>query len=159
MLVCAALACSGGRGRRHLSGAAPPPARVIVSQDAGTDARPSGPRLSEAAARLLLTERFRAAGLRVRFDVPVVSEVVDAEGGAFELSVDGYDPQARIGFEYVAASEADTDLSAAERAALAQDSEHRILVIDEVAEAQRAAFLAEVDKFLAAVRPAAPAAE
>ena len=157
LLVCAALACSGAREHRHLPGATESAVREVAGEDAGIDARPSAARLSEAAARTLITERFRAAGLRIRYDVPVVQSGGDP---AFELTVDGYDPQARIGFEYVAASEVDTDLTAAERAALALDSEHRILVLDEVSEAERDALLAAVDRFLrflAEVRPGAPA--
>lgn len=80
--------------------------------------------LSEAAARALLAERFRAAGLRIRYDVPL------ARPGSFALTVDGYDPERHIGFEYVAVAERGTDLDDAERVALARDRDHGILVVD-----------------------------
>lgn len=80
--------------------------------------------LSEAAARAILARRFRAAGFRVRYDVPI------ARPGAFDVTVDGYDPARQVGFEYVDTAERDTDLHAAERAALERDPEHRILVVD-----------------------------
>jgi hypothetical protein len=107
----------------------------------GTHAAGDGARLSEAAARALLSERFRAAGFRVRYDVLVTRD------GAFALTVDGYDPAHRVGFEYVATAERDTDLDAAERAALAREREQRILIVDAAdsadLEAEAARFLDE----------------
>lgn len=99
-------------------------AQVSSPHAAGPATDGEGPALTEAAARALLAERFRAAGLRVRYDVPV------ARDGAFALTVDGYDPVRRVGFEYVADAEAGADLDAGERAALARDRELRILIID-----------------------------
>jgi hypothetical protein len=105
----------------------------------GANAASDGSRLSEAAARALLSERFRAAGFRVRYDVPV------ARDGAFALTVDGYDPAHRVGFEYVATAERDTDLDAAERAALARERQQRILIVDA---ADSAGLEAEAARFL-----------
>jgi hypothetical protein len=90
LIVC--VACGGGT-----PDVAPPP--PVAAIDAGVvDAAPAvdaGRTATEAEARLLLAERFRAAGFRVRQDVRV--------GGA---TLDGADPQRRVGFEYVAAAEA-----------------------------------------------------
>lgn len=44
--------------------------------------------------------------------------------------MDGYDPERHLGFEYVAVAERGTDLDDAERAALARDRDHGILVVD-----------------------------
>lgn len=123
--------------------AGPAHARDASALAPGADAPDDGTRLSEAAARALLSERFRAAGFRVRYDVPV------ARDGAFALTVDGYDPAHRVGFEYVATAERDTDLDAAERAALAREREQRILVIDA---ADAASLEAEAARFLGAAR-------
>lgn len=57
----------------------------------------AGPTLTEAQARALMAERFRAAGLRIRQDVPV--------GG---VTLDGADPQKKIGYEYVADGDVDS---------------------------------------------------
>jgi hypothetical protein len=129
--VVLCLACAGARDGRHVPVAVEHGARP----DGGTRAdRPragagpaldgDGPALTEAAARALLAERFRAAGFRVRYDVQVARE------GAFALTVDGYDPARRVGFEYVAEAEAGADLDPDERTALARDHEQRILIID-----------------------------
>lgn len=164
--LCLAWACAGGPERHHAPVAVEhelqpdggPPA--TGHHHAGRDpaAGGAGPALTEAAARALLAERFRAAGLRVRYDVQVV------RNGAFELTVDGYDPARRVGFEYVARDEAGADLDPAERSALARDREQRILIIDEVggtsgAEADQAAAIAALaDRFLQALEaPGTPA--
>ncbi len=138
-------ACAGGPDGRpapaaveHEPGHAP--AKALAP---GAHATSDGSRLSEAAARALLSERFRAAGFRVRYDVPV------ARDGAFALTVDGYDPAHRVGFEYVATAERDTDLDAAERAALAREREQRILIVDA---ADSAGLEAEATRFLDAAR-------
>lgn len=96
--------------------------------------------LSEAAARAILARRFRAAGFRVRYDVPI------ARPGAFDVTVDGYDPVRQVGFEYVDTAERDTDLHAAERAALERDPAHRILVVDAT---DAAGLEARITRFLA----------
>ena len=130
----------------------------------GSSAIP-GPPVTEAVARALLARRFRDAGWRIRSDVRVTSsgnsgDAPDsvapdsdaaADPSAFELTVDGYDPEARIGFEYIDPSEAGADLSPTERTALASNSTHRILIVDP-ADSDRVLELA--DRFLA--RHAAP---
>jgi hypothetical protein len=133
------LACAGARDGRHVPVAAEhgaPPAGGTHAARPRAGAGPAvdrdGPALTEAAARALLAERFRAAGFRVRYDVPV------ARDGAFALTVDGYDPARRVGFEYVAEAEAGADLDPDERAALARDHEQRILIIDAAGTAETA---------------------
>lgn len=97
-----------------------------VRLGAPAEAAPGAQALSESAARALLADAFRAAGFRVRYDVPV------ARDGAFALTVDGYDPMRRVGFEYVAEEERGAELDAGERSLLARDPEQRVLVIDAV---------------------------
>lgn len=131
-LVALALApaCARGRDGRHAPAAAEhvAPDDRDDARDAGTLASRApageGSQLSEEAARALLAQRFRAAGFRVRYDVAI------ARAGAFALTVDGYDPVHRVGFEYVATAERDTDLNAAERTALAHERSERILIVD-----------------------------
>jgi hypothetical protein len=77
--------------------AAPAPERAIEAQAA--------PPLTEAEARAVLSQQFRARGLRIRQDVMVNG-----------VAIDGYDPDRQIGFEYVAAD--DLALPAAARAGL-----------------------------------------
>jgi hypothetical protein len=146
--LCLAWACAGGPDRHHA------PVAVEHGPDGGapaaghprTGAHPAGgsngSALTEATARALLAERFRAAGLRVRYDVQVVRD------GAFALTVDGYDPARRVGFEYVAEGEAGADLDPGERTALARDREQRILIIDAAgaAPASGAAAAGEADQ-------------
>ncbi len=90
-LLLALVGCGGGSGER-----APTPQPTLRADAApGRDAAPAppdaGPTLTEAQARAFIAERFRAAGLRIRQDVPV--------GG---VTLDGADPQEHIGYEYVA---------------------------------------------------------
>lgn len=118
-------ACSGGAGATR---ALPPPEDAAPP---AIDAAPSidaTPPISEAAARALLADRFRAAGFRIRFDVRV-----DVGDG---VTLDGFDPEREVGYEYVAVEERGTDLSDAERAQLAS---WRVLVIDAADEATVAA--------------------
>ncbi len=61
------------------------------------------PAASEVEARTLLDRLFRNAGLRI------VNDRFYSEGGV-ELTLDGYDPERRIGYEYLAAQEQGTDL-------------------------------------------------
>ncbi len=94
-------ACGGGAGER-----APIPRPTFAADAApGPDAAPeppdAGPPLTEAEARALIAGRFRAAGLRIRQDVPV--------GG---VTLDGADPQKQIGYEYVAEGDVDSAPSA-----------------------------------------------
>jgi len=87
---------------------------------------PPGPPMSESSARSALAARFRAAGFRILYDVSV------SVPGA-ELTVDGYDPAKKVGFEYVAREEINTDLTSSERGALAGHSQHRLLIVDAMA--------------------------
>jgi hypothetical protein len=113
------------------------------ARDQGQPGEPGGEPVSEAEARMLLATRFRAAGYRVRHDVRVT-------GRGFELTVDGYDAESRVGFEYIAPAERDTDVVADERAHLARDRTYRILIIDPVT---RSALEQRAHAFLAGARP------
>jgi len=103
-----------------------PPAAVAAGDIAPvTPAAPTvdaGTPLDEAVARAQLARLFRAAGLRVRYDVV-------RTGPGYSLTVDGLDPARGIGFEYVAVEERGTDLEPAEQRALAASGE-AILVIE-----------------------------
>lgn len=174
-MLCASLSCTGSGERRLLStsaerasepsddsagshadvttadrdsiGPANDRARDRARPDADVANRPSAPLvppISEVVARALLAERFRAAGFRIRYDVPVTRD------GQFQITVDGYDPASRVGYEYVATSERDTDLSSDERAALNADPEYRILIVD----AASAEIVEDrADRFLRALAP------
>lgn len=128
---------AGEEGERQ-----PPAARAEAARADG--AAPSEPLLDEASARALLSARFRDAGLRIRYDVPLSRE------GAFSFTADGYDPARGVGYEYVNVRERGAELDAAELAPLANDEEHRILVIDA---ASRAALEALSARFLAELAP------
>jgi hypothetical protein len=147
LILAFGLACSGGREGRGVpapgasQGEALEP--VVGAGEQGQLGDPGGEFVSEAEARTILAARFRAAGYRVRHDVRVV-------GDGFELTVDGYDPEARVGFEYIAPAERDTDLVAEERARLARDRTYRILVLDPMT---RSALEQQADAFLAEARP------
>ena len=82
------------------------------------------PPVSEAVARAVLADHFRQAGYRIRYDVHI------EEPGRFTLTVDGYDPRQRVGYEYIAADESGTDLLAAERTFLESQSELAILIVE-----------------------------
>jgi hypothetical protein len=101
------------------------PAPAPIAIDAGIDAPvpiDAGPAIDEVHARAQLGAVFRAAGLRLRYDVRVV-------GAGYEFTADGYDPERRIGFEYIAPAEIGTDISGDEPARLAADDRVRILLI------------------------------
>lgn len=101
-VLFALVACGGGSGERPVlrPGAPTPQPTLRADASTGLDAAgplpDAGPTLTEAQARALLAERFRAAGLRIRQDVPV--------GG---VTLDGADPQKHIGYEYVAEGDVD----------------------------------------------------
>ncbi|GAB4510745.1 MAG: hypothetical protein Tsb0020_28260 [Haliangiales bacterium] len=140
--------------RRHQRPpAAAPPEPTAAGVEPASERRAASPALSEAAARAVLSERFRAAGYRVRYDVPL------SRPGEFAFTADGYDPDRRVGFEYVATSERDTELSRAERAALAADDSDSdgdgvsVLIIDAAPGLDSAALAAAADAFLAARQP------
>ncbi len=104
-----------------------PVARPAVNQASGVEevAAPldAGSVLSEVEARLELGARFRAVGLRMLDDQRV-------SGPGYELTVDGFDPERGVGFEYVAITERGLDVTAAERDAVAADASRRILIIE-----------------------------
>lgn len=141
-LGLAALACSSGRDR----GVPAPGAsqgEVTSEPTAGGGHSEPGEPVSETEARTLLAERFRAAGYRVRYDVRIT-------GQGFDITVDGYDPDARVGFEYIAPAERDTDVMADEREHLVRDGAHRVLILDPL---PRSALEQRIDAFLAEARP------
>jgi hypothetical protein len=90
------LACAGPPERESRAPEPPPPRPAAIIDAGMADPRPAA--ISEAHARRLVTDRLRRAGLRVLFDVEV-------ELGGRKLTLDGYDPNRRIGFEYTATSE------------------------------------------------------
>lgn len=138
--VLAALGCSSGREARNAPQGASARSVADVDTEPVEQTADLGPPVSEAEARVILGEYFRNAGYRVRYDVHVARE------GQFELTVDGYDPEARVGFEYIAPAERNTDVTADERTRLARDTTHRILILDAMArpvlEQRAGAFLA-----------------
>ena len=155
-----AAACSTGPERpdRTIPGAqseSVAETRADDTADAEDDSPPvaAGPPLTEAVARALLAKRFRAAGFRIRDDVRVRSESPTAALGdadpSFDLTVDGYDPEAKVGFEYIDPAEVGSDLLAEERAALGREnSGPRILILDP---APQSRILEQADEFLRSV--------
>ena len=69
-------------------------------------------------------------------------------GVGYDVTLDGFDPRRRVGFEYVSFAERGRDLDAGEAAALERAAEVRVLVVlaaDSAAiEEQARAFLAEL---------------
>lgn len=86
--------------------------------------------LSEAEGRAVLRERFMHAGLRIVEDYPF-----DEEGVAF--SMDGFDAEHRVGYEYLTTEAGDReDLTTDEIALLEKRIERgeiALLLVDEVA--------------------------
>lgn len=85
----------------------------------------AAPGMSEIEARHTLDAMFRDAGFRILNDEPFNQAAIDQ--AAIEVVLDGYDPEQGVGYEYIDASEVGADVSAEERAALANHG--RILVI------------------------------
>lgn len=139
------VSCSSGAERPTDRG--PTPKSVATAGDAAAPGpiADSGRALTEVEARALLARRFRDAGFRVLHDVRV-------REGSSELTVDGYDPDRDVGFEYIAPSERGTDLLAAERSALSAGK--RALLILDAASEQRVS--AAADAFLASLADAGP---
>lgn len=101
-MVVACLGCSG----RVASPGANPPARPPAASDAAiADAAPKG--VSEAEAREILNRAFRDAGLRVVNDLGWQKPAID-------VTLDGYDPEREVGYEYVAEAERGTELDESE---------------------------------------------
>jgi hypothetical protein len=127
-------ACGGERGAE--SGTSPGAATVAPEVDASP-----GEHLDEASARRLIAARLRAAGLRVVEDVPLRAEGLD-------VTLDGFDPARRVGYEYVAADERGADLDDGERGRLAGLADARVLVVDSAGAEQ---VTAAVERFAAAL--------
>ncbi len=132
-------ACRGSS--EPATAASVPPAPVTAPEEVAPAAPDAGLPLAEAAARALLEERFRGHGYRIHYDVTL-------SGPGYRVTVDGYDPAAAVGYEYVASIERGTDLTADERVALAADPERKILVVDP---SDAAALDARINEFLAGV--------
>lgn len=136
-------ACGGTEPPSRAAGRAGIPATI---EDAGApaDAAPrpidAGPPLGETEARLLAADRFRRAGLRIRQDVRVIRT------GLYDLTLDGWDPEQRVGYEYIAPEEAGLDLDGPELAELARDSTLRVLILDRT---DRPTTTALIEAFLA----------
>jgi hypothetical protein len=146
-IVILALCTCGRNGDRPPPSSAPVPAEEPAAAGSAADlARPAPappPPLAEVAARSLLAGALRGGGLRILQDVRV-------QGTGYDVTLDGWDPARRIGFEYIAPEEVDTDLDAAERAALAADATLTVLILDAAAEA---AIQPRLDTFLASLPP------
>jgi hypothetical protein len=105
---------SEGREDAGLAPRPPPSARAPAASE---------PRLDEAAARALLAEEFRRAGFRILRDQKIAA-------GTGEVTLDGYDPERHVGYEYIAAEERGVDLNNEERRVLAVSGESVVLVLD-----------------------------
>ncbi len=131
-------ACQGdNRIRRVAPPAQPEPsaaqnAGVNVADDTAEPERaealpevetPTLPAADEVTARQILANRFRSAGFRILHDVPLAT-------GSVDVTLDGYDPAHKVGFEYVATEERNTDLTRAEKTALAGQAEYKLLLLD-----------------------------
>lgn len=138
-LVIATAACSNKAGDERAPATVTAEPELAAAVPTAPPASATTPPIAEVTARALLAERFRAAGFTIKYDVRLRS-------ASYDVTVDGFDPVAGVGYEYIDVAERDTDLVSAERSALAADDEVRILVIDAVAaprlEAATASFLA-----------------
>ncbi len=148
--VLGSVACGRNGEQKPATGPAvaePTPAKAEESAAAGAAADMAAPApvppppLAEVAARSLLAGALREGGLRILQDVRV-------QGTGYDVTLDGWDPARRIGFEYIAAEEVDTDLDAAERTALAADKTLTVLILDAAAEG---AIQPKLDGFIAAL--------
>lgn len=84
-------ACSAPAPTRQPPAPAPAAVGPAAVEDSATE--PARPPISEAHARAVLERLFRGRGLRILRDVEVTIN-------GTPLTVDGYDPQRRLGFEY-----------------------------------------------------------
>ena len=71
----------------------------------------TGPVASEILARQALDALFRNQKLRIINDVPCSATCFEGENKSFEVTLDGYDPQLGIGYEYIAQEEVDLDVN------------------------------------------------
>ena len=125
----------------EVSGTAP--ARAAPAQSEPTPAPPDAALiLGESEARAVLSAMFRTNGFRVVYDVRVTTANV-------EVTLDGFDPARKVGFEYIDTSERGVDLSAEEKDALGR-TDNRILIVTATdranLERQARAFLVSVNK-------------
>jgi len=110
-LITAVLATACGSGAKKVAAPAEPAAEQTSGPAApaadGEDSDEFGPAEASAArvspipeveARLILSAMFRAGGFRIVYDVPVAV-------GSRVIALDGYDPEAKVGFEYRATEE------------------------------------------------------
>jgi hypothetical protein len=144
LLLAAILTTACGDRRAGGGPAGPRPAEGAAARPRPDAAEPvdRGPPLDEGPARRLVAGRFRDAGLRVVEDVQLTAPVV--------ITLDGFDPERRVGFEYVAPEEA-RDLAEVDRAALERSTDPRVLVLPACG-ADRCAEAA--DAFLSRLPPA-----
>lgn len=91
---------------------------LVVSQEPPADA---GVGISEVQARRELDALFRDAGFRILNDELLPDSPI-------EVVLDGYDPEQRIGYEYIDASEAAQSLARSEQEKASGDV--RVLVLD-----------------------------
>lgn len=134
-LVLAALAACAGEP----APVAPTPVTSTPIDAGAVDAMPAvdaAPPIDEAHARVLLAERFRAAGMRVLYDVKVT-------GNGFELTCDGWSPERELGFEYLDPADAG-DVSIKEGPWIGSDG--RVLIVPP---GSAEAVVAAADAFLA----------
>jgi len=110
--------------------------------------------LCEMEGCSLLAELFRARGYSIQRNV-----LFEEYGVSFHL--DGWDPQARVGFEFLTSEDEDhDDLSLEEYKALnvqQQQGELSLFIIDEVEPLTASALLQEANEFLDEVKEAAQA--
>jgi hypothetical protein len=109
--------------------------------------------MEERQACALLKAKFEAAGFHITEHV-----TFDEDGVRFEI--DGFDPAARVGYEYVTAEAGDGwDVDDAVKAALEtrrKNGELFVLVVDETAAPNAAALTKVTDAFLASLDKKAP---
>lgn len=107
------------------------------------------PIINEQTGRALLRERFSAAGLNIQEDFPF------CEGGV-SFSIDGYDPAARIGYEYITTEAGDRAeltpevLSGLE--ALLHEGRVQVLLVDELDISDAEGLGRAAERFLAEAR-------
>ena len=105
--------------------------------------------LSEAEGRAVLRERFAYAGLHIVEDYPF-------EEHGVTFSMDGFDPEHRVGYEYLTTEDGDRgDLTPDEIAQLEKRIERgeiALLLVDEVAELTSEELAFAADQFISHIR-------
>lgn len=105
--------------------------------------------MDERQGRALLRERFNAAGLTIREDYPF-------QEGDVAFSMDGYDPVARVGYEYVTTEAGDrqelTPAILTGLEALLREGRVQVLLIDEADVEGPATLARAADRFLGEAR-------